>query len=354
MKIRLPISGQKGTKDPERRHFEKVLGIQGGASPRGSSFWKQVRLCPRESGLQQAGLKRDGFLPGRVALDMGLVWHHALEAYYRALMDYQEANPLTMQEHFDRDFGRYCVAGQVPAERAAWEALTPFQGEPGYEDISATVTRMLGGYFEFWRPQERFKILGVEETLEYVGEGDPGDGECYPFRYSTRLDTLVEDLLDGGMWILEHKSATALTDSLMSGYQLDLQILGQVWCAEGLVDECAREDVVLPPFKGVIVNIATKGLKPQYARIRVSPSPAHMQMFEDAAAAQAVALALWESLGWPKHLGACNGGGRYFQTCQYFDVCLGHPLDTVEELTQNPPFGFDVATNETNLNQGEP
>ena len=50
--------------------------------------------------------------------------------------------------------------------------------------------------------------------------------------------------------------------------------------------------------------------------------------------------AYYEKLGWPKHLGNCTGAARYFQRCGFFDVCHGHPADTVEELRDNPPFGY--------------
>lgn len=341
-KIRLPeYTGRPASSDPERRHFEEVLGVKGGASPVGSSFWKGVRLCPRESGLAQRGLRKEGFLRGRVALDVGLIWHHCLEAYYGAVMAYQEAHPLTKRELLERDFGRYCITPQVAAEAAAWDALEPFRKEPGYEAFTETISNMLIGYFEFYRPRERFKVLAVEETLQYVAypkSSREGKRAIYEsFEYSTRLDTIVEDLNRGGMWILEHKSATALTDDLMSGYQLDLQVLGQVWCAERLVAECEGP---LPAFKGAMINIATKSKRPSFARVEVSPSHDHLRMFEQSVAAQQKTLDLWDNLGYPKHLGACTGPARYFATCPYFDVCLGHPLDTVDDIIANPPFGF--------------
>lgn len=329
MKIQITQYSSTRAKDPERRHFNEVLGTEGGASRRGSTFWKGVRLCPRESGLAQAGVEREGFLAGRVALDLGLVFHHALEVYYDSVMAAQQV----MDAAGGADIVAYCVGPTADAERAAWEAVQVFAAEPGYEDIFETVQRMLTGYFEFYRLRDRFRILGVEETFDLDGGG---------FEYSARLDVIIEDLEHGGMWVLEHKSATTATESLLTGYQMDLQVLGQVWLIQNGVDLAG-----LPPFKGVRVNICTKGSSrkpPEMHRVDVCPSHDHLAMFEEAMRSQATTAALWKGLGWPKHLGACNGGGRYFATCPYFTICHSFPLATVEQIADAPPFGFTSPT----------
>lgn len=311
--------------DPERRHADEVLGVPSGASRRGSTYWKGVRLCPREAGLVQLGLKREGFLRGRVALDTGLIYHHALEKYYEALMAHQERmdGSATVCEP-----AAYC--SNPEAERAAWESLKAVAAEPGYENIFGNVERMLSGYFEFYRMRDRFRILDVEATFEY---------HCADqnFDYSARLDTLVEDLENGGSWVLEHKSATTLTDDLLGGYQMDLQTLGQYWLMQQFIE---RENPPIPPLRGVIVNLASKKKVPEFRRVEVCPSPDHVRMFEVAVGDQSETLHLWESLGWPKHLGNCTGGGRYFSTCQFFTVCQSFPMASVEEIADNPPFGF--------------
>lgn len=136
------------------------------------------------------------------------------------------------------------------------------------------------------------------------------------------------------MWILEHKSATSATEDLLGGYQMDMQTLGQVWLLK-------QQDLRgLPHFKGVLVNIATKGKVTELHRVPVCPSADHLKMFERSMQQLNTTLNIWEDMGWPQHLGNCTGGGRYFSTCQFFDICHSFPLASVEQVAEAPPFGF--------------
>ncbi len=50
---------------------------------------------------------------------------------------------------------------------------------------------------------------------------------------------------------------------------------------------------------------------------------------------------VFAGLAWPKALGNCTGGARYFSTCDYFDLCHGRPLHGVPAwAAEEPPFGF--------------
>jgi hypothetical protein len=294
-----------------RRPAQAVLGVlDAGASSAGSTFWKTMRRCPREHALRHvAGLRRAS--SGSEALTVGWLYHLALEAYYSSLL---------------KD------ADGASDEAAAWAAIRALEREPGYEETYPEVERLLAGYFETYRRQDAWKVLAVEETLSSEDEG---------LHYSARLDLVIEEA--GRVWIVEHKTARAITPDLLSGYQLDMQILGQVWLFGRCVDLSTY-----PTLGGVIVNIATKTKVPKYERVRVYPSRAHLQAFEESMRAWSALVPAYQSLGWPKALGNCTGAARFFGQCDYFDLCHGRPEASLATVaSEEPPFGF-TRGNETN------
>lgn len=283
----------------KRRPAQVVLGVvDAGASASGSTYYKTMRRCPREHALLHVA----GLRPTRSseALTVGWLYHYALEAYYRSNRD----------------------------EKAAWGAISALSSEPGYEDTYPTVERMLGAYLEHYRHADRWDVLAVEETLTYRDAS---------MAYSARLDLVVHDRTDDRLWIVEHKSARAITPDLLSGYQMDMQILGQVWLFTRCVDGRAY-----PRLGGVRVNITTKAVSPKMERVEVYPSRQHLAAFEESLRAWAALEPAYKKLGWPKALGNCTGPTRYFGTCDFFDLCHGRPEASVEQVArEEPPAGFD-------------
>lgn len=308
--IKLPVvTGPSDTSS--RRSATEVLGVEdAGSSVAGSTFWKTMRRCPREHALRNlARWRKVG--GASEALTVGWTFHHALEHYYRA-------------RH----------AGAVEPERAAWDAIRALSGEPGYEETYAEVERLLAHYLETYRHADAgWRVVAVEETLEHLGAD---------FRYSARLDLVVHDTATDRLWIVEHKTARAITADLLSGYQQDMQILGQVWLFHRLVDTGSY-----PMLGGVIVNITTKAKQPRCERVTVYPSREHLAAFEESMQAAVALEGVYRALGWPKALGNCTGPMRYFSTCDYFDVCHARPLASVAELSrEEPPFGFERHDND--------
>lgn len=298
-------------KNKTRRAPGLVIGRQDGPSRIGSSYYKQLIRCPREHALQAiAGLRRVG---DKEALTVGWLFHHALETYYTGLRD--GADPST-------------------AERAAIVALEPIAEEPDYEETYETVLRVCGTYFDFYRGKDDWRIIAVEETLEYVEAAD--------FEYSARIDLVIEQLPSRyatrapGLYVVEHKTARYLSEDLLVSYQLDLQILGQVWLMRSCVNLASY-----PPFKGVIVNIITKQKKPECERVEVCPSPAHVADFERQMRLWYELRDIYAAMGWPKHLGACSGFARGYTVCPFYDICHAFPEMSVESLAYlAPPFGY--------------
>jgi hypothetical protein len=280
-----------------------VLGVeQGSGSVAGSTYWKGLRMCPREHGLRHvARLGREG---DNEALTQGWTFHLVLERYYGALL-----------------------AGVKPAEAeaSAWAAFEPMRDEPGYADTYAEIERMLASYFDHYRGQDDWRIVAVEETLVYQDAG---------LRYSARLDLLVEEA--GGLWIVEHKTAKTIGADLISNYQLDMQILGQVWLLQQCVDLSSYA-----PLRGVKVNITSKHKPPRHERVEVMPSQKHLDAFERSMRDWHAVEGVYRKLGYPQSLGNCAGAARFWSRCDYYDLCHGWPSKTVDEWGQGEtPLGY--------------
>jgi len=285
-----------------RRSVGEVLGILDGPSKAGSTYWKMVRRCPREAALYRLGLRG----PSTEALDVGKLFHHGLEHYYLA----QQRG-----------------AGLEDREREALESVQAFQHEEGYEETYGEVERLLTAYVAHVRTvaQDDWEVLAVEENVEYQ------HGRIV---YTSRLDLVVKDREDGGAWLVEHKSLRTTSAETQLGYQMDLQILGQVWLAANCFDWSQ-----LPPFRGVIVNITTKHRHPRVERLRVMPSADHLAAFE----AHLHELETIErhngEMGHPKFFGNCTGAPRYFSRCTYYDICFNRPRATVEDVARDVAEG---------------
>jgi hypothetical protein len=320
--IRIPIAPPKSDRVEGRRRPDEVLGIKGGASPWGNSTWKRLRSCPREHALAVvAGIRS---MSDSEALTQGIIFHHALEAFYRYIQQHQRP-----YDAMKRKTDGFLYGGIPDAEGFAWKAIKPFIAEDGYSKTYTAIERMLASYFDTFRRQDRWRIIAVEETLQYADDG---------MIYSARLDLIVEDYDRRGMWIVEHKSAKAITDTLLSGYQLDQQILGQAWLLTRCVDLSKY-----PKLRGVLVNITTKTATPKHERVEVMPSRYHLDEFERSMRSWYDIMPVFEELGWPKALGNCAGPAQYFSKCDYFDLCYGRPEATVEELSGADdalPFGY--------------
>lgn len=311
--IRYSQPSAKEGPPPDRRGYDEVLNlrdaggnlIRSSSSPRGSTYWKRLRRCPREHALYHGGLRRA--YPMSEHLTVGLLIHRALEHYYGWMQQWGHE-------------------GSGP-EQAAWLSIKNFATEPGYEQTWQLVQKMLAGYFERYRDSDaKWKIWAVEETVSYF------DGTL---EWTGRLDGLIER--DGALFILEHKSAKAITGDLLSGYQMDMQMLGYVWLFKHVIDASK-----LPPLAGIIVNLLTKHATPRYERVEVCPSRYHLAEFEKSQREWIrVRDESFSKLGWPKALGNCTGASRYFTTCDYFDLCHGQPDVPLERLLREElPYGF--------------
>lgn len=283
------------TKRDDRPSIFPILGVpDGGASKRGSTFWKSLFACPREHALTyEAGIelayKGD-------PLTLGWAWHFVLQLYHEALAAGVDKNDAALK---------------------AYAPITTLEQHQDYADFGSKLRAMFEQYLNTYEGRDNWKILAVEETLEYEGA----------FEYTARLDLVVHDLERNVLLIVEHKSARNLSAELLDNYQLDLQILGQVWLVEHCVDLSKY-----PPFHGVLVNVTTTGTKlPQCARTEVLPSVEHLAAFERSVRGLVTLRKQLQKLQWPQYLGNCSGYSRGYSRCKFFDLCHDYPAMMVDD-----------------------
>lgn len=294
-----------------RRPAPEVLGApNAGPSPRGSTFYARMRSCPREHALYHLARLRQ--VTDNEALTVGWLFHYGLEAYYRHIWTAQQAGAKPGDQKVIAD-----------AEKVTFEGLQALADEPGYDDTYPKVESMLGSYCDRYR-RDAWRIVAVEETLEVFD----------PITYSCRLDLVVEN--SSGLWEVEHKTARYFGASVVEGYQLNWQVVGQVYALRQVID---LEQY--PPFKGVLVNLTSKHSPPRHLRLEVTPSQAHLDAFEDMVATWSRMLPIYGEQGWPADWTSCAGARRGYARCQYFDLCYAYPNTTINDwMTEEPPYGF--------------
>ncbi len=311
-----------------------------GASPKGSTYRKSLLQCPFEHAvLYELGLRPES---PTEALTIGLVFHYALQRYYEAIHTYQQLfkadwtvkHPETPRGYLGQN--DFFWGNEPEAAKIAWQSIADLQYADGYADTWETLSRTLNAYFDHYTLRDRWEIIAVEETVEYYGLS------AGLFDHTARLDLVVHDVSDGRIYIVEHKTAKWVSQDLVDFYDLDLQILGQVWLAAKCVDWQA---LGFGMFGGVKINIASKQKTPILIRHDVLPSTQHLQAFE-------LTMVQWEGLrgvyaqfGWPRALGQCAGAPRGYSKCQCYELCRQHPLESIESLKRwrDPPSGFVVA-----------
>ncbi len=305
--ISLRIKNPKG--ESVRGPIHEALGIApGGASPRGSTYYKTFQMCPREFFIKYR-LHWRPLVPSD-ALTTGILWHHCLEQYYRAIMEHQLATPEQPTNP------AWLWGGCNKGADLAYQALDKVQSSFGYPEIAGIVRTMLDHYLDAFDRRDKLRILAVEETLAYWSD-DP---------YTCRADMIVEDYDRGGTWFWEHKSAAGLTDNLLSAYDMDLQVLGEWWLIDTVLDPSAY-----PPLRGVIVNICTKPKKADSKaeikahRHEVCPSNGHVRSFRRTIGTRKIMLEAAERAGWPQYFGNCSGATRGYSKCECYDLCQQYP-----------------------------
>lgn len=332
----------------------------GGPSSAGSTFWRHNLQCARE-GLLANDL---AWVPMQLseALDMGLMWHLALERFYKArqwaqldilgryadhtytstarsALGYPDARTLVQTGRIDRM--HYFQAGTVEATKAAYSVPDALQGHKDYDNDTwrGRLERMLASYIAYQRA-DQWEILYVER--EYRTDAHvPHQGVTY----TSRLDAGVRDyevLQHPVIRNVEHKSSTFDDPKTLKAFEHDLQTWGQVWVMANALEEHWPGET----FAGGLVNITTKGGKvewskatPRNHRVVVAPPWEGLLQWRESLMYATEDRELAKRRGYPKNWAACN---RPYGLCSFFDVCMTDVSRGMVELGR-PYTGYDYA-----------
>lgn len=124
------------------------------------------------------------------------------------------------------------------------EFAAAYQGTEAYEDTPyafGSVMRILDKWLsENPLASLPFEVVTVEERVKVPFA--PG------VEFSVKLDALVKSKIDGGLYVVDHKTTAHLTDYWLAKYELDSQMTGYLWA----VNELYREKGLV--VQGAVIN----------------------------------------------------------------------------------------------------
>lgn len=323
---------------PERRALGEVLGFEGGASKRGSTYHSKLLTCPREFALTYVAKLKP--IVTAEQLTCGLIYHYAQETYYDSIAAHQQAmrasnKKLNLTSKATRE--QFFWGNARESQEKAFAAVECISREPGYERTWSLIERILNFYFETYWKTDEWEVLATEYPVEVAVEDT---------LYTTRLDQIVHDHKRNGVWVVEAKTARSITSDLLDNYQQDFQVLGEVFTFLNAVE-------VDLPFLGVNVCIVSKALSPKATRVEVMPSKHHINEFKKTLLSFHKLLPIYEQLQWPKALGKCAGASRGYSKCTFYSICHNFPEVEVDDWNnREAPEGFefgDITVEETAL-----
>lgn len=326
------------------------LPLLGGPSGRGWSFYSVAQLCPHL--FKQTYERGDGTERGNPAepLQIGGMYH-ALQAYFYAG---------GLGETWAQDRG-LCRSEFADAKTATGRKRQPKPGDAqlvkipptAADDLLALLKRMaegkedklLGGdgVNEPKRPSINFILIAEKafdaHTAEWGSREDmtplaiewlarhPLTG--YTCRYDAIMrlgpnDPLViahsydkEPTLfkEGGVVVMERKTAAWLGEAAIDGWTLDGEILGEIMCWKA--SGCEKK---FGPLAGVIIDIVSKGKKTDFHRMEIPVAPGNVKLHEKWLRWTDGQVQLWRATGaFPKHFNSC--WGRYGR-CPEWHACV--------------------------------
>ena len=158
---------------------------------------------------------------------------------------------------------------------------------------------------------EQWRVLEVEhEFRAYLGKED--------HLYTQRADLVVEDP-DGGVWIVDHKSAYRITSKTLRQHILDGQFIGYQLFGKAFYG---------PKFRGVIVNRVKLSPAYDFDRRPIEPAPLALKHFVRVIEEGESRIRKWEGkppLDWPMALNNQTCFGKYGK-CDAYELCrFGDP-----------------------------
>lgn len=144
-------------------------------------------------------------------LSKGSLWHAVMEAHYLVIKAEQD-------EWEAANGGRIPFSDTDKILARCWEAVRPhlFDEKGNQTDDQALIQWMYEGYVEKYGIDHGWRILAVEYKLAEYLPGFHAEDESYVLK--GKLDLIVQDQLNGKVWVVDHKSGANLPG------QFDLEI----------------------------------------------------------------------------------------------------------------------------------
>jgi len=308
----------------------------------------QFLQCPRKWAiLSHNGLNLEPIQMNH-NLSLGIIWHTALEEYYRALQE-SKSDPYT--------------AGRLALQLKAVEQEEHLQltvGDPmgglsiedqdKKEQDRGLLEQMYDGYVDwsnnYAKPNDKdFRVVDVERRflVPILTRLKKKAAKAY---LAVKIDTIVE--YNKGLWVVEHKTAgksTKVDD--IPGLELDIQLALQALAL--------KRTTSVPPVKGIIYNVARKQApsnrvkSPLFGRTIVTKSPTelenmelflHSNLLEMKKVSRMVQEDGMDALGRIKYVPNVIGNGSCIWGCPVRDICesvnRGDDLETLMSITMRP------------------
>ena len=257
--------------------------LAGGPSPNGNSWWKLFEHCPHLFEIYHVLRKRP-----RVRskpLEVGGMFHEARAWYYESFL-----------------------LGE-PSDKAIEKAFAVVDRcQDHVPHFASEVRGLLDGWMRAHGPgkltDDRHETIMVEPLIQ-INLGFP---------YSSRLDRVIFSEQYEGPVIMEIKTASRRSESLLQSYSVDPQFLGQMYCWEN--SEYAKEH---GPLKAFIVDLAVKGREQQFPREIVPISREAIHDWERAKRETWLQMCRCRQRNyWPRNRSNCVRWGRL---CEAHEHC---------------------------------
>lgn len=280
--------------DFDRRSWEDLLEPServGGPSPWGNSKYGELERCMWRYCFFH--IKRLAEETVSLPLEIGGLFHECRARAYNAHLAGMEDE--YTQEELDETFVEeiFSLVDRV-------QDYVP--------NVANEVRRLLRGWLAAHGPgkpgDDRHETLLVEPLIE-VDRGFP---------YSTRLDRVVLSEQYKGPVIMEIKTASRFSESLLKGYNIDPQFIGQQYCWHH--SEYRKK---YGPLKAFIVDLSIKGAQPSFPRQIVPINPAAMRDWEKEKRFTWAQFKVAEAAGfYPRNRHSCV---MYGKRCEIHDAC---------------------------------
>jgi len=186
------------------------------------------------------------------ALSFGGIIHSALESYYIAIQK-------DVYEQEARKIANETFAVEIEAQIK--KLIQEGADEEQTEELKALVSvgeSMLMMYFEYAHENDTFKVIAIEDRITVPVEAPSGRAST-TFEYVFIPDMIVYD--NGGIWIVEDKTAKTISSQYFQKLALDDQITRYCWGLEKFL-RITTDEKYLPyknmEVKGVYYNILKK------------------------------------------------------------------------------------------------